>query len=105
MDETGLEEGTLVEKGLKNLKAISNVSLSQTLGYVFPFNSIDFQTDISLLIVSLGNSLVPVDCAITLKPEESIASFAPTEEQVRSFRKYISVLRLMEYKFSEEMAK
>ncbi|KAG0096370.1 hypothetical protein BGZ93_004662 [Podila epicladia] len=106
MDETTLEEGTLVEKGLKNLKAISNVSLSQTLGYVFPFNNIDFQTDISLLIVSLGNSLVPVDCAITLKPEESPATVVPpTEEQLRSFRKYISVLRLMEYKFSEEMAK
>ncbi len=32
----------------------------QTLSYVFPFNNLDFQTDISLLIVSLGNSLVPV---------------------------------------------
>ncbi|KAG0028690.1 hypothetical protein BGZ81_004534 [Podila clonocystis] len=106
MDETALEEGTLMEKGLKNLKAISNVSLSQTLGYVFPFSNIDFQTDISLLIVSLGNSLVPVDCAITLKPEESPSTCVPpTEEQLRSFRKFISVLRLMEYKFSEEMAK
>ncbi|KAG0036963.1 hypothetical protein BGZ82_003384 [Podila clonocystis] len=106
MDETALEEGTLMEKGLKNLKAISNVSLSQTLGYVFPFSNIDFQTDISLLIVSLGNSLVPVDCAITLKPEESPSICAPpTEEQLRSYRKFISVLRLTEYKFSEVMAK
>jgi hypothetical protein len=46
--------------GLKNLKALSDVSLYQTLQYVFPFNNLEFQTDISLLIVSNGNSLVPV---------------------------------------------
>ncbi|KAF9423159.1 hypothetical protein BGZ94_008394 [Podila epigama] len=107
LDETALEEGALVEKGLKNLKAISNVSLNQTLAYVFPFNNIEFQTDISLLIVSIGNSLVPVDCALALEPEESKVSViaTPTEEKLRSFRKYISVLRLMDYKFSEDMAK
>lgn len=88
LDETVMEEGTLVDKGklpafpakkvnrleyriivpnpstssigIKNLKAVSDISLYQTLSYVFPFNNLDFQTDISLLIVSLGNSLVPV---------------------------------------------
>ncbi|KAI1317505.1 hypothetical protein EDD11_008312 [Mortierella claussenii] len=107
LDETIMEEGTLVDKGLKNLKAISDVSQYQTLNYVFPFNNLEFQTDISLLIVSNGNSLVPVDSAITLKPEPSTAELLtePTAEQVSAFRKYISVLRLAEYNFSEEMAK
>ncbi|KAF9574408.1 hypothetical protein EC968_006568 [Mortierella alpina] len=59
LDETVMEEGTLVDKGIKNLKAVSDISLYQTLSYVFPYNNLDFQTDISLLIVSLGNSLVP----------------------------------------------
>jgi hypothetical protein len=49
--------------GLKNLKALSDVSLHQTLNYVFPFNNLEFQTDISLLIVSNGKSLVPVSVA------------------------------------------
>ncbi|KAK3828783.1 MAG: putative alanine racemase-domain-containing protein [Benniella sp.] len=107
IDETVMNEGTLVDKGLKNLKALSDVSLYQTLQYVFPFNNLEFQTDISLLIVSNGNSLVPVDCAITLRHDTSAdeISTEPTEEQLVSFRKYISVLRLAEYKFSEEMAK
>ncbi|ORZ27067.1 putative alanine racemase-domain-containing protein [Lobosporangium transversale] len=105
-DETVMEEGTLVEKGLKNLKAISDISQYQTLNYVFPFNTLEFQTDISLLFLSNGNSLVPVDCAITLKPDPSTSEvlIEPTLEQLNSFRKYISVLRLADYKFSEEMA-
>ncbi|KAF9273912.1 hypothetical protein BGZ68_001098 [Mortierella alpina] len=107
LDETVMEEGTLVDKGIKNLKAVSDISLYQTLSYVFPFNNLDFQTDISLLIVSLGNSLVPVDCAITLRPEPSgtVQPSQPTETQLRSFRKYISVSRLADYTLSEEMAK
>ncbi|KAF9986605.1 hypothetical protein BGZ75_001595 [Mortierella antarctica] len=107
LDETVMEEGTLVDKGIKNLKAVSDISLYQTLSYVFPFNSLDFQTDISLLIVSLGNSLVPVDCAITLRPEPSgtVQPSQPTETQLKSFRKYVSVSRLADYTLSEEMAK
>ncbi|KAG0207841.1 hypothetical protein BGX31_002487 [Mortierella sp. GBA43] len=106
-DETVMEEGVLGDKGLKNLKALSDVSLHQTLNYVFPFNNLEFQTDISLLIVSNGKSLVPVDCAITLKHDTSVDEILtePAEEQLVLFRKYISVLRLAEYKFSEEMAK
>ncbi|KAG0299600.1 hypothetical protein BGZ98_009909, partial [Dissophora globulifera] len=107
LDETALEEGTLVDKGLKNLKAVSDVSLYQTLSYVFPYNNLDFQTDISLLFVSNGNSLVPVDCAVTLSPGPLAdePGTEPTEEQLVLFRKYISVLRLAEYTFPESMAK
>jgi hypothetical protein len=48
-----------------------------------------------------------VDCGITLKPEPSSADqhSEPTEEKLQSFRRYISALRLAEYKFSEDMAK
>ncbi|KAG0364966.1 hypothetical protein BGZ54_006998 [Gamsiella multidivaricata] len=106
LDETVMEEGTLLDKGLKNLKAVSDVSLYQTLNYVFPFNVLEFQTDISLLIVSHGNSLVPVDCAVTLKSESSVELLTElTQEQFASFRKYISIFRLTEYTLPEEMAK
>ncbi|KAF9355542.1 hypothetical protein BGX26_006418 [Mortierella sp. AD094] len=102
-----MEEGTLIDKGIKNLKAVSDVSQYQTLNYVFPYSNLEFQTDISLLILSNGNSLIPVDCAITLKPESSAteALIEPTLEQLRSYRKYLSVLRLTECRFPEEMAK
>ncbi|KAF9128136.1 hypothetical protein BGW39_005324 [Mortierella sp. 14UC] len=107
LDESAMEEGTLVDQGIKNLKAVSDVSLYQTLNYSFPYNNLEFQTDISLLIISFGSSLVPVDCGITLKPEPSTAEqqSEPSEEKLQSFRKYISALRLAEYKFSEDMAK
>ncbi|KAG0021756.1 hypothetical protein BGZ80_001771 [Entomortierella chlamydospora] len=107
LDETVMEEGTLTDKGVKNLKAVSDVSQYQTLNYVFPYSNLEFQTDISLLILSNGNSLIPVDCAITLKPEPSTteALIEPTLEQLKSYRKYLSVLRLAECRFPEEMAK
>ncbi|GJJ73673.1 hypothetical protein EMPS_06031 [Entomortierella parvispora] len=107
LDETALEEGTLNEQGLKNLRAVSGVSQNQTLSYMFPFNSIDFNTDISLLIVSLGSSLVPVDCAITLNPDTTRTEplVVPSADKIEAFRKYVSVLRLAEYTVSEEVAK
>ncbi|KAF9548396.1 hypothetical protein EC957_006612 [Mortierella hygrophila] len=107
LDETAMEEGTLVDQGIKNLKAVTDVSLYQTLNYVFPYNHLEFQTDISLLIISFGSSLVPVDCGIALTPEPSTPEqqSEPTEEKLQSFRRYISALRLAEYKFSEDMAK
>ncbi|KAF8933918.1 hypothetical protein BGZ47_010594, partial [Haplosporangium gracile] len=107
LDETAMEEGTLIDQGVKNLKAVSDVSLYQTLNYVFPYNNLEFQTDISLLIISFGSSLVPVDCGVTLTPEPSTPEqqSEPTEEKLQSFRRYISILRLAEYKFSEDMAK
>ncbi|KAF9435518.1 hypothetical protein BGZ76_006123 [Entomortierella beljakovae] len=107
LDETALDEGTLIDKGLNNLKAIADISQYQTLNYVFPYNNLEFQTDISLLIVSNGNSLVPVDCAISLQSEllEDTTLLEPTEEQLKLYRKYLSVLRLTEYSLSEDMAK
>ncbi|KAF9549699.1 hypothetical protein BGW38_009578, partial [Lunasporangiospora selenospora] len=90
---------------VKNLQAVTDVSLYQTLNYVFPYNNLEFQTDISLLIVSFGKSLVPVDCAITLQPGEIHDGLEPSEEQLQEFRKYISVLRLADYKLPEEIAK
>ncbi|KAG0277004.1 hypothetical protein BGZ95_006687 [Linnemannia exigua] len=107
LDESAMEEGTLIDQGIKNLKAVSDVSLYQTLNYVFPYNNLEFQTDVSLMIISFGSSLVPVDCGITLKPEPSTAELQsePSEEKLRAFRRYISSLRLAEYKLSEDMAK
>lgn len=48
-----------------------------------------------------------MDCAITLRHDASADEILtePTEEQLVSFRKYISVLRQADYRFSEEMAK
>ncbi|KAG0373618.1 hypothetical protein BGX24_011465 [Mortierella sp. AD032] len=107
LDESAMEEGTLVDQGIKNLKAVSDVSLYQTLNYVFPYNNLEFQTDVSLLIISFGSSLVPVDCGIALKPEPSAAEqqSGPSEEKLQAFRRYISTLRLADYKLSEDMAK
>ncbi|KAF9924162.1 hypothetical protein FBU30_005830 [Linnemannia zychae] len=107
LDETAMEEGTLVDQGIKNLKAVSDVSQYQTLNYSFPYNNLEFQTDISLLIVSFGSSLVPVDCGIVIKAEELSPEqqLEPSEEKLQSFRKYISTMRLAEYKLMEDMAK
>ncbi|KAG0224515.1 hypothetical protein BGW41_005064 [Actinomortierella wolfii] len=105
LDETAMEEGVLNEKGVKNVKAISDLSVYQTLGYVFPFNNLDISTDVSLLIISSGSSLIPVDCSLKLKHEAGEPYIQEVSEStLEEFRKYLSVLRMAEYKFSEEMA-
>jgi len=53
IDETVMKAGRLVERGVKNMAALHALSLRQQL-------SPDFNTNIPLLILSKGKSMIPV---------------------------------------------
>jgi hypothetical protein len=59
-DETQMQEGQLQDRGVKNLKALARVMSEQKLAYVFPFSEFDFETDVGVVVLSEGKSLLPV---------------------------------------------
>lgn len=62
VDETVLDEGQLVDPGVRNFQALQNVIQNQTLTYEFPYSQYDFDTDISVLSLSSSKSMLAVSC-------------------------------------------
>lgn len=42
------------------MQALATVINDQTLAYVFPYSSFTFQTDLKVIVLSKGKSLIPV---------------------------------------------
>ena len=60
VDETQLGEGQLKNRGVRNVQSLARVIKDQILGYRFPYHEFEFHTDLKVLIVSKGKSLLPV---------------------------------------------
>ena len=65
VDESALGEGTLKDAGVRNVHALTKVINEQTLGYVFPFSSFEFETDLKVVVLSRGKSLLPVSSEVS----------------------------------------
>lgn len=60
LDETSLTPGTLTATGRENYKALSDLLMFQKLKYDFQFYTIEYETDIPILIFSDVKSFIPV---------------------------------------------
>lgn len=62
VDEDALEPGTLDERGVRNLRSLSEVFKSQRLRYAYPYVGEDFgiECDVACIAVGQGKSLLPV---------------------------------------------
>lgn len=108
LDETALEAGQLNENGVNNVTALGHVISWQKLEYDFNFYKAEFTTNLLVLILSEGKSLLPSDCHVVLRqhsapqPAERVLSrISPdTMERMRAF---LGVARLAEYSLSSEM--
>jgi hypothetical protein len=70
VDETVLEEGQLVDPGVRNFQALQNIIQSQTLLYEFPFSQFEFDTDIGVISLSHSKSMLPVSFINTCRMTE-----------------------------------
>ncbi|XP_063684555.1 mini-chromosome maintenance complex-binding protein-like [Bolinopsis microptera] len=112
LDETVLEPGQLKPNGIENLKCLGNLITWQKLAYDFGFSyNIEFECDAKVLILGEGKSLLPSDVVVPLKSmqdntnyEEIISEIHSDQEMMDRFRKYLTVLRHIEYdQVSEEL--
>ncbi|KAJ2022296.1 hypothetical protein IWW57_004581, partial [Coemansia sp. S610] len=107
-DETCLHEGTLDDRGLRNLQALQTVILYQTLTYVYPYQPINLATNLRVLVLSNGKSIMENDCDLYLSEssvaflaridDESAASFKPLDPMhTEQIRQYLELARHMEF--------
>ncbi|KAH9951487.1 mini-chromosome maintenance replisome factor-domain-containing protein [Amylocystis lapponica] len=86
--EGGVQEGKLIDRGVRNVQALQEVLSAQTLAYVFPFSQFTFHTDISCVVLSEGSKSVffKTDLSVPLKYAASPAAvsslYKPVEDIV-----------------------
>ncbi|KAH9946368.1 mini-chromosome maintenance replisome factor-domain-containing protein [Epithele typhae] len=88
VSEGGVREGQLVEKGLRNVRALQEVMDSQTLAYTFPFSQYSFPTDITAVVLAEGRksaffkTQLSVPLGVPHDPEV-VSRLYKSKEQVR----------------------
>jgi hypothetical protein len=60
LDETCLEPGQLDSNGVHNVAALGTLISQQKVDYDFQFYKLEFHTDVPVLVLSEGKSLLPV---------------------------------------------
>ena len=113
LDVTVMNEGQLTAHGLKNLTALGNLITWQKLEYDFKFQAMD----IPCLVMSKGQSMLPSDMQIMVKPSQVEAradlisktfgevGTSLTVELLDRARQYITLCRLQEYNLTEQIMK
>uniref|UniRef100_A0A3Q3MBD0 Mini-chromosome maintenance complex-binding protein n=1 Tax=Mastacembelus armatus TaxID=205130 RepID=A0A3Q3MBD0_9TELE len=115
LDETQLEQGQLDTTGVRNVTALGNLISWQKVDYDFNYHQMEFPCNINVLIASEGRSLLPSDCQVHLQSQvtpphmeeylSSILMHPQASSQLKKFRMYLSVARLLDYAISDEVTK
>ena len=66
IDETKLSTGDISAFGRNNYKAMSDLMKFQKIAYDFNFYTVDYETDIPILIFSEVKSFIPVSLILFL---------------------------------------
>uniref|UniRef100_A0A1E1WQ04 Mini-chromosome maintenance complex-binding protein n=1 Tax=Pectinophora gossypiella TaxID=13191 RepID=A0A1E1WQ04_PECGO len=113
LDETKMEQGRLDNTGVHNVAALGHLIKNQKVEYDFKYYKMEFESDISVLVLSEGKSLLPSDYHVPLKPEESsleifdaiveAATYYLKEEIMNIIRVYLTNLKLVKYTISEDL--
>jgi len=79
--ESGIQEGKVLEKGVRNVQALQEVMKFQTLHYNFPFSQFSFPTELNFIVLSEGkkSALCETSIVIPLQPAASADLFKPKE--------------------------
>ncbi|KAI9310838.1 putative alanine racemase-domain-containing protein [Dichotomocladium elegans] len=105
VDETALTEGKLVDKGVRNIQALSNVINHQSLTYMFPYSQFEFDTDLLVMTLSHGKSMLPNQCSLRLDPTYYLDEVPQlTETSLEQFRMYMQDIRHLEYDIPEDVS-
>ncbi|KZS89873.1 hypothetical protein SISNIDRAFT_416121 [Sistotremastrum niveocremeum HHB9708] len=66
VSELTIQEGTLREKGLRNIESLQTVLQTQTLNYIFPFSAYPFPTRLRVIVLTESKRTAIVKCNIVL---------------------------------------
>ncbi|KAI8975269.1 putative alanine racemase-domain-containing protein [Mycotypha africana] len=109
VDETMLDEGQLVDAGVRNFQALQDLIQHQTLSYEFPYSQYRFDTDINVLSLSSTKSMLSSHCTVPLEATYPLPSMEDMvslpEDTLNLFRKYIHTAKyIKEYAIPEDVS-
>lgn len=117
LNETALSEGQLTTDGTENLGTLNQIIRWQRLNYNFKYHSVEIDTDLKVLVISEGKSVLAVPFRIPIEkndPEiidsmrqacESVDDFL-TEDLLNMFRYFITALKdVPDYTIPDEVQK
>ncbi|XP_031627150.1 mini-chromosome maintenance complex-binding protein [Contarinia nasturtii] len=111
LDETKLEPGKLESHGIEGVMHISNLIRKQQLNVNFKYYTIDYNSNIPVLIFSEGKSMFPSNCHIPIKvDEDTISLINETFVALKQFlkpklnviRRFLTEMRLQEFDMNPE---
>ena len=112
LDETVLTSGQLKDNACRNMDAIQELISFQRMKFDFQFYVQPFKTDVPVLLVTQGKSLIKTSLVLNIQPDAQAAaaqaaaasSDADTEDMKELCRIYIGLARSTGVQFSDEMA-
>ncbi|XP_014478288.1 PREDICTED: mini-chromosome maintenance complex-binding protein [Dinoponera quadriceps] len=114
LDETGLTAGELTMTGKENYKALSDLLMFQKLKYDFQYYSMDYETDLPMLIFSDVKSFIPCPMQVILNVDadsenlysqvlEAARQYLKEDNRLTNIRQYLETLRHTEFVFDEQI--
>jgi len=118
VDETVMADCQLDAKAVQNLTALGNLMTWQKVDYDFKYHNLEYQTDIPVLVMSEGRSMLTADVQVMVKPEENSPSPDTlietnfrnignilNQELLNRIRVYLSQARELEYSLTDLLQK
>jgi len=115
IDETAMNDGQLSAQALKNLTAIGNLISWQKVDYDFKYHTLEYETDIPVMVMSEGRSLLPSDFQLMVKTEDTPSNILENcfrnissilnQDLLNRLRLYLTQCREQEYSLSQDLQK
>ena len=106
IDEINMNEGKLLENGIKNIASLKNLIDFQLLGYEYPYNRIEISHDMEILVITQKSKSILYSPFLTLLPiisseneaeNQSISTEGLTENDFKSIFYYLNFIRYDSY--------
>ncbi|XP_057329438.1 mini-chromosome maintenance complex-binding protein [Microplitis mediator] len=114
IDETKLIAGKISPSGKQNYQAITDLIKFQKISYDFKYYTMEYETDIPVLILSEAKSFVPCVMQVPIKVDEETEKtypqvvqaakmFLKDEQRLANFRGYLELMRGKEFKLGDDI--
>ncbi|KAJ1916135.1 hypothetical protein IWQ60_008204 [Tieghemiomyces parasiticus] len=112
VDETAMGNGQLRDRGIINIQALAQILTDLKIEYRYPYQAIEFETNLRAVILSDGKSFLPADCLVPLeaaaaeamKQEGMPVAVGDDEERAEAVRRYVASCQAIEYTIPPHMA-
>lgn len=108
VDETALRPGTMSGNGVPNIQALQRLILDQMQDYDYSFHRLAMPTDLPVLVLSEGASILQTDCQVPLHMTRPFVLNAIGQPHVQDaalrLRTVLAIARVLPHHVSEALS-